>query len=119
MLNMHRKLTGEVPNVYRDPVSGAIIASTLISVGASSIEANKAENAAKEERARLAKAEKERTLEAERIERETRPEGESLEAISFGTGDDDELGSVGDFLVEKPTATALGRTSGSGLGFSV
>ena len=102
-----------------DPAT-AVVLSAVIGAGSASVAANKAEDTAKKERARLAKAEEESKIEAERIARETRPEGETIEGISFGAGDDDELGSVGDFLVEKkPAVTTLGGTSGSGLGFSV
>lgn len=62
------------------------------------------------------KAEKE----ADRISMETRPEGETMEGISFGSGNGD-VGSTSDFLVEKQqSVSALGTsTSSSGLGFSV
>ena len=96
----------------------AIITSAILGATTSSIAANRQENIADEQQAKLDKAERERKAEAERIARETRPEEEAA-SISFGSGQDDEFGSVSDFLVPKKTTTALGTTGSSGLGFSV
>ena len=98
--------------------AAAILASAAIGAGASVYTANKQEEAAEEQRRRLEREEEERRKEAERIARETRPEGETLSAVTFGTGGNEPLGSTSDFLVPK-TGTALGGTGSSGLGFSV
>lgn len=98
--------------------STAIIASAIIGAGTASVAANRAENTADEEAAKVEKARREAEEKALQIERDTRPEGETAEGIKFGATDDGELGSVSDFLVPK-TTTALGTAGGSGLGFSV
>lgn len=97
----------------------AIIAAAVIGAGASIYASEKQEDIAEKERRRLEREEEERRAEAERIARETRPEGEELESIQFGVGQDKgSMGSTSDFLVTKSGST-LGGTSGSGLGFKV
>lgn len=97
----------------------AIIAAAVIGAGASIYAAEKQEDIANKEAARLAREEEERRAETERIAKETRPEGEELSSIAFGGKDGGAVGgSTSDFLVTKAGGT-LGGTSGSGLGFNV
>jgi len=106
-------------------VTGAII-SAVIGAGASAYAADKQEDIANKERKRLEEEEKRRIDEANRIAADTRPVGETLDAITFGSGFED-LGSTSDFLIPKPTtgtsglgtSKAGGNGQSSGLGFSV
>lgn len=98
---------------------GAIV-SAVIGAGASVYSSNMADKAAKAERDRLAKAEEERKKELERIAKETRPEGEALQSVTFGTdANNKKVGSTQEFIVTKSAAALGGTSSGSGLGFSV
>ncbi len=103
--------------ILQDPIT-ALVFGSILTTGVQITMADKQAAAADAEVKRLEKAEEDRKIEAERIARETRPEGEALESIQFGT--DSEFGSVGDFLIkDNKTTSALGGTSASGLGFSV
>lgn len=116
-MNLHRKLIGEVPIVYSDPTS-AILVSTLISAAVSnkqSMDTRQAASKAKSERDEASRLAQE---EADRIARDTRPEGEGVESIEFGTGDDSEVGSVSDFVVARKNS-GLGSDTSSGLGFRI
>jgi len=100
-------------------IGAAVIASAVIGAGTSYYQSEQQKDLAEEEADRLAKEAASRKAEAERIARETRPEAETVEAIQFGVPQDEELGSVSDFLIPRQS-TALGTASGSsGLGFSV
>jgi len=119
MFNLHNKLVGNCPAVYRDPVSATVLA---VAVGAgSTIYAQKQqEKAAEADRKRREKEAAASKAEADRIARETKPEEEALGETKFGADDATDVGgSTQDFLI--PKTSALGGSTGgrSGLGFTV
>ena len=119
MFNLHRKFIGDVPLVYREPATAAIVFSSILATG-SSIHASSEQKKIADEAA--ARAENERLLaekEAERIARETKPEELGAEGVKLGL-DDGTSGSFEDFLQPKTTAKTSGLNSSgfSGLGFS-
>lgn len=121
MFNLHKKLLGEVPMTYNDPVSATIL-STVVGGGLSLYQSGRQEDIAEEDQKKRDKAAAEAKAETERIARETRPEGETATGIEFGTGDrGGPTGSTEDFLVPKTSAlgAATGSSGRSGLGFTV
>ena len=119
MFNMHRKLTGEAPMVYRDPVTATLIA-TGVGAGVQLHGIEEQKKAAKEAQKRTDAAAAEAEEEAARIASDTRPVGETAaEGIQFGAPDDEDEGSFADFLQPTPTTSGLGTAGTSGLGFAV
>jgi len=111
MFNRHRKMIGQVPMVYEWGAVAAAVISAAVSTKQAEEQKKITRSAEAKREAKAESAEEE----AARIERETRPEGEELQAIEFGAGDDAEIGNVSEF-VRPRTETALGTTTGSGLG---
>ena len=102
-------------------IGEAMILSAIIGAGTSFYAREKQEDAAKQQRKDLAKAEDERQKEIDRIASQTRPEEESSKSITFGSNDD-ELGNVGDFIVDRPEGLKLGTANNNGmsqLGFNL
>ena len=129
MFNLHNKLIGESPDVYREPASIAVaVASIATSVGVGAVTGTMAADAQK--KAAKEAAEKERLAQMEammaqrKIDQEVVPDQKAIEGIEFGT-DTGLDGSISDFLVTKPKTPATGGMSGvsttgtSGLGFQV
>jgi len=141
MINLHRKLTGEVPSTYNGggaaiAAIGAIV-SAAIGAGssyrasniqqkaassaqteqlvASTIEANKRKKEAEEAKATAARI----AEEGRRVAEETRPDEQGLGEVQFGADDDEEIGSTQDFLVPKSSALGSSGSGRSGLGFKV
>ncbi len=96
-------------------VGAAMLLSTFASTAASSISSSKQRSDAKKAEDERIAASDEAQAESDRIAAETRPEGEGVQAIEFGTGDDAEIGNVSEFIRPR-TASSLGSTTGSGLG---
>jgi len=99
--------------------STALIAGALISVGSGVYASEQQKDLAEEDRKRREQVAAEAKAEADRIARETRPEGEAVKEIQFGTGDETIIGSTQDFLVPKTSALGASSTGRSGLGFTV
>ena len=115
-MNLHRKLTGQVPMVYCWSGAAAIIAG-VIGAGASVYSSNKQMEAQEEAQQRADYAAMEAEREQQRIFEATKPEEEEAK-ISFGTqDDDDELGTYNEFLAPKSTSKpTLGSNSSLGFG---
>ena len=111
MLNLHRKLLGEVPMTYNGITAGtAALISSGIGLAGSVYSASKQRDA--EKKAEAARLEAER--EQERMFEATQPLEEEAK-ITFGVEDDDEeLGTYNEFLAPKPTTPTMGTGS---LGF--
>jgi len=98
---------------------GAIIGAAVIGAGSAHYQASKQEEAAKEAAAKVETQRAADEAEALRIAQETRPEGEAVKGVAFGSRDlaDD---TFGQFIQPKSTPKTSGlATSGlSGLGFA-
>ena len=101
-MNLHRKLTGQVPMVYCWQGAAAIIGA-VIGAGGAIYSSNKQSEAQREAERRAEEARLEAEREQERIFRATKPEEEEAK-ISFGTEDDEEMGTYNEFLAPKPTS---------------
>jgi len=93
----------------------AMVLSAFVSAASSSHAASKQRSAAREAEEKREKAAADAEAEAARIAEDTRPEGEGVESIEFGTGGDTEIGNVSEFIRPK-TAGSLGTAADSGLG---
>ncbi len=103
--------------ILQEPVTAGIIASAVIGAASSSHQASEQKRIASKAEDKREAAAREAEEKALRIEKDTRPEGEGAGAIEFGSGDDTEVGNVGEFIRQKPSGQALGTSGvGSGLG---
>ena len=119
MFNLHNKLVGNVPNVYRDPVTATVIGSVVLGAASSAQAAHQQRKAAKADADRRTAAAQAEQDKADLIASETRPDEQALGDTKFGTGDVNSTGgSTTDFLVPKSNSLG-GGTGRSGLGFSI
>ena len=101
--------------ILQGAVGAGMIVSAVIGAGSAAYQADEQKKIADSSAKDVLLAEKERKAEVERIARDTRPDGEALDSIEFGVDrEENELGSVSDFL--RPKTTALGTTANGGSG---
>ena len=103
-------------------IGTALLVSSAVSVGSSIYAANKQEDAQQAAEAENRRMQMEAQANEQRIFEDTKGQSESA-TISFGSQDDDEMGSYNDFLTPLSTKTAsttgLSTGTSSGLGFGV
>jgi len=99
---------------------GAIIGASLIGAGSAAYQADKQREAAKEAAEKVERQRAADEAEALRIAQETRPEGEAVEGVAFGSRDlaDDTFGQFIQPKSAAPATSGLATTGLSGLGFA-
>lgn len=101
-------------------LTGAVIASAVIGAGSSLYAADQQKKAQEADRKRREQEAAAAKAESDRIARDTKPEEEALDEISYGTNDEfTGVGSTQEFIVPKNNSIGSSGSGRSGLGFTV